>query len=261
MKLVTVVNYIKGLRKNKYYSRFIEIFRPIKYEQEPFDLIKKREIFYKKFIKPNDLVFDVGANVGNRILPFINIGARVIAFEPQKKCRKILNKRFGKNITVVKNGVSNKIEKRTFYISNANTLSSFSKKWIDSVKNNRFNGLSWSPSEEVSMITLDLAISKYGKPSFIKIDVEGFELEVLEGLNEVINFISFEYTTPEQNIDAINCVNKILSLESTATFNYSIGESMDFKFNNWINGTQMIEHIKSFEFEQSGFGDIYASLK
>ena len=94
---------------------------------------KNHLILLKKFIKPNDLVFDVGANVGNRILPFINIGARVIAFEPQKKCRKILNKRFGKNITVVKNGVSNKIEKRTFYISNANTLSSFSKKWIDSM--------------------------------------------------------------------------------------------------------------------------------
>lgn len=41
--------------------------------------------FYKQFIQPKDLVFDVGANVGSRVKLFLNIGAKVVAFEPQKE--------------------------------------------------------------------------------------------------------------------------------------------------------------------------------
>ena len=46
--------------------------------------------FYKKLINPNDLVFDIGANIGNRVESFLKCGARVVAIEPQPDCVNIL---------------------------------------------------------------------------------------------------------------------------------------------------------------------------
>ena len=41
------------------------------------------ERLYAGFVKPGDLVFDVGAHVGDRVRAFRRLGARVIAVEPQ----------------------------------------------------------------------------------------------------------------------------------------------------------------------------------
>jgi len=258
MKIETVINLFKGLRKSNFFSAIRENIKPIEYEIESNEVIEQRKNFYNQFISENNLVFDVGANIGNRIVPFLKLKAKVVAFEPQKKCVKILKRRFGKEIEIVKNGLSNQIEIRTFFVSNANTLSSFSERWINSVKNERFSGLNWKATNQIQMITLDLAIRKYGKPDFIKIDVEGFELEVLQGLNTSIKYISFEYTTPEQNEDAIKCIDRILQLNPETLFNYSEGESMSLKFENWIDGIKMKNHVLTNEFINSGFGDIYA---
>jgi FkbM family methyltransferase len=43
------------------------------------------------------------------------------------------------------------------------------------------------------MTTMDTLISLYGKPDYCKIDVEGFEINVLKGLNIPLNLVSFEY--------------------------------------------------------------------
>ena len=56
--------------------------------------------FYKKFINPNDLVFDVGANVGNRVGAFLKCHAKVVAVEPQPYCVKILREKFDDKITI-----------------------------------------------------------------------------------------------------------------------------------------------------------------
>ena len=58
-------------------------------------LLPVRTAFYKQFIDQNDLVFDVGANEGNRVQPFLACYARVIAVEPQPSCIDILYKKFG----------------------------------------------------------------------------------------------------------------------------------------------------------------------
>lgn len=42
--------------------------------------------FYSKFIKADDLVFDIGANIGTRVKIFLKLGANVVAFEPQPDC-------------------------------------------------------------------------------------------------------------------------------------------------------------------------------
>src|SRR5512135_734277 len=66
--------------------------------------------FYAKFVKKGDLCFDVGANVGNRTAVFADIGARVIAVEPQEACVAVLQKRFGRTptVTVLKTALGEK---------------------------------------------------------------------------------------------------------------------------------------------------------
>ena len=46
---------------------------------------------------PPFLVFDLGANVGHSCQMFLNLGAKVICVEPEKKNLEILHRRFGGN--------------------------------------------------------------------------------------------------------------------------------------------------------------------
>jgi hypothetical protein len=98
----------------------------------------RRITFYSSFIRWDDLCFDIGANIGNRISPLLAIGALVVAVEPQKAYGKFLKYKFGNKINVVPNGAGCKIGKETLYIADASTISSFSTEWIESVKTDRF---------------------------------------------------------------------------------------------------------------------------
>ena len=102
--------------------------------------------------------------------------------------------------------------------------------------------------------TLDAAIQKYGIPGFVKIDVEGYEFDVLKGLGTQIPVISFEYT-PEMTADAIKCLERISQL-GTYEFKISFGESMLFHSDVQMPKDEMTEFLLS---NRSGeFGDIYA---
>jgi FkbM family methyltransferase len=219
--------------------------------------VELRVNFYKQFIDSGDLVFDVGANVGNRITPLLEIGANVIAVEPQEYCIKVLEAKFGNKITIVKNGLGEKEEKKDFYIADASTISSFSTEWIEAVKKDRFKEFNWKAANKIQLTTMDKLISTYGLPKFVKIDVEGYELEVLKGLTQIIPLISYEYTTPEQTDKALACLNLLHSITPKIECNYSVGESMNFELSTWKTKEEMEEIINSSNFISTGFGDIY----
>ena len=219
--------------------------------------VELRKAFYAQFINPGDVCFDVGANAGNRITPILELKAKVIAVEPQESCQAILKKKFGNRITLVCNGLGEKEEIKEFYIADASTISSFSTEWIESVKKDRFKDHKWNTVQKIRMTTLDKLIEKYGMPKFIKIDVEGYELEVLKGLHSSVPYLSYEYTTPEQTDKAIACMDYLAALNPGILCNYSIGESMDLEMDKWVCRDEMFAIINSPEFIASGFGDIY----
>ena len=219
--------------------------------------------FYKQFIKPNDLVFDVGANVGSRVKLFLNIGAKVIAFEPQKElCNhmhgylKRHSKFFLENIALGASAGSAELK-----ISDAHVLSSMSNRWIDATKESgRFAQYTWGKSVTVEMSTLEEKMKKYGEPTFIKIDVEGFELEVLEGLNTPVKGISIEFCAEDLG-NSLNCLNNISRL-GNYIFNYSEGETLSFGENQWIEIDEFKSNLKSdCSKKPKLWGDIYARLK
>jgi FkbM family methyltransferase len=241
--------------------RFLISIRVKLFSESEEDSLARRKKFYSSFIKKGDLCFDVGSNLGNRIDPLLQIEAKVLAVEPQKSCYEFLTSKYGNRIILVTKGLGDKEEVKQFYISNVSTNSSFSEEWINAVKAERFKEYRWDDVTEIEMTTLDKLILEYGVPVFIKIDVEGYELEVLKGLNTPINLISFEYTTPEQTAKAIDCITQIQMVNKNIECNYSIGDSMEFELKSWLPVNQMKEHILSKYFINTAFGDIYVRTK
>ena len=184
------------------------------------ELAKKRIKFYQNFIDPGDLVFDVGAHLGNRVEAFLAIGARVVAVEPQESCSKILRKKFGQTVSIIKKGLGSTIGKKKFYISSVTTLSTFSDQWISAVKQGRFKKQKWNDVGEIEITTLDNLIEKSGNPDFVKIDVEGYEAEVLKGLSKSVKMLSYEYTTPEMFEKVLECLNLVYKINKNILCNY-----------------------------------------
>jgi len=228
-------------------------------------IIQKRRKFYTQFLtNQGDIYFDVGANYGNRIEPIINNGLKIIAVEPQVKCIEYLTQVYKNKITVIPKGLGEKEETKTLFIANASPISSFSKDWIDATQESgRFSQYNWNQEQKVEMTTLDNLISEHGKPRFIKIDVEGFEYQVLKGLSHPIEHISFEYTIPERKDDILQCIDQIVKIagNNQVQFNYSIGESMDWALNEWLSPQKMKQELDTDRFMTSNFGDVYAKTK
>ncbi len=222
------------------------------------ELTLNRKSFFEGFLAKGELCFDVGANVGNRITPFLQLGAKVVAVEPQEPCYRLLKWKFGNKITLVTKGLCEKECVRKFHIStNTSAISSFSDEWINSVKVDRFSQNDWDKTIEVEMTTLDNLIKEYGKPSFIKIDVEGYELEVLNGLSQPIKMISIEFTVPEQSNKIVECIDRIKSINPDIECNFTIGEETKFAKDKWLTVQELYELIKTQEFIWYRFGDIY----
>ena len=220
-----------------------------------FSKSERRE-FYRQFIQPGDLCFDVGANIGNRTVIFLELGAKVIAIEPQQKCYEKLIKRFGNKIELVTKGLGEKESVEKLYVSELSAISSFSKEHIEVMKEDRFKGTNWNTSVDIEMTTLDTLLDKYGTPVFCKIDVEGYEYDVLKGLSKPLKTISLEYIVPENLQVLINCINHLNKLGSIEC-NYSFAEKMNLSLSNWISGKEMLNYIQTKEFLDTSWGDIY----
>ncbi len=216
----------------------------------------ERKQFYGQFLKQGDLCFDVGANKGNRTIIFLELGAKVVAVEPQVECYEHLTKRFGNKIELVKKGLGEKESTATMYVSGSTLISSFSKNHVDMMQEDRFKGANWGETIDIEMTTLDHLIEKYGIPTFCKIDVEGYEYDVLKGLSKPLVALSLEYIVPENTQVLVDCLKHLANLGNIEC-NFSHGETMKFNLSQWKSGQEMIDYVQTDDFINTSYGDVY----
>ena len=132
-----------------------------------------------KIIKPGDVCWDIGANIGFYtcfLASQVGDSGTVVAFEPASRTYGYLHENVSlnqfTNVTVVNKGLGDKTEQRHLYYSEAElTEGTASLMYVNSRM----------ASERVTLDTIDNFVREMPVPDFIKIDVEGYQLEVLRG--------------------------------------------------------------------------------
>lgn len=210
--------------------------------------------FYRNLLPDQSLCFDIGAHFGAKSEALLQTGASVVAFEPNPAVLSELTARCGGNphwslVTTALGSAPALLEMNLHHRSGE---SSFDPAWK--------GGAGFIARMHVPVMTLDAAIEAFGVPWYCKIDVEGWEEEVLRGLNRPIPLISFEFHINEEITPRSRRCLQRLSDFGPAMVNVTPAESSVFHLPQWVPLDEFVDWYPG-DLERSlplyPVGDIY----
>ncbi len=201
--------------------------------------------FYRKALGDKlDLVFDVGANNGDKAWVFRQISNRVVCVEPDAGSFTVLSARYGRDprVFLERAAVGDREGELTLFVeAEGSAFNTVSEKWkhviLEEHKPHNFQEVT------VLVTTLERLIAKYSVPDFLKIDVEGYELPALLGLNRLIPVISFEANLPFFREETMQIVNRLLQQNRSALFN--LRGASDFIFPSYATFSQIRSYLET----------------
>jgi FkbM family methyltransferase len=218
--------------------------------------------FYREFLGPGDVAFDVGAHVGSRVRAWRKLGARVVAVEPQPDFVRVLRLLFGRDpgVVIVPDALGAEPGTAQLGVSTATpTVSSMAAGWrADVAHDASFARVRWDRTVDVTVTTLDALVAQHGEPAFCKVDVEGFELDVLAGLSTPLRALSFEYLPPAH--DAALAVLARVEELGDYRYNYSPVETLTWASPEWVDAGGLRALLDRYR-PLGRSGDVYARAR
>lgn len=203
--------------------------------------------FFRKFIKDGDLVIDIGANIGDTTVPMgIAAGKNglTLGFEPNPYIFKILDKnaslnKENTNIIPYLNAITVH-EAEFFYLSSE---ASFSNGYISPIVDKSKHGKFIFDQKVKGIVLSELLEKEYkhklDRLSFIKVDTEGYDKEILKSISNILckykpSIVAeiYPFNTDEEKMELFQVLKKL---------NYQI-----FKFDDFLVDTAF-EEIKNKE--------------
>ena len=218
--------------------------------------------FYRQFLSPGDLAFDIGAHVGNRTRAMLRSGARVIAVEPQPILARFLRSTLPRErVVLVESAVGSQEGWTDIHVSRRHpTVSSGSGRFLGAVEgSNGFEQVRWDSIVKARVLTLDGLVERFGVPRLVKIDVEGMEPEILAGLTRPLPILAAEFLPAALPL-AIECLDRITALSAEYRFNIVMGEDTNFVAERWTDRNG-VEDLVARQAQSGRSGDIYACLE
>ncbi|TFV91569.1 FkbM family methyltransferase [Blastococcus sp. CT_GayMR20] len=203
---------------------------------------RNQRALFSDLIRPGDLVFDVGANIGEFTAAFRDCGARVVAVEPQPRLAAHLRRRYrsDRDVTVVATALSDHDGEATLYCTTADALATLEETRATGGAVGAGAELEWTTSIRVPLRTMDSLVGEHGRPVLIKIDVEGHEAAVVRGLTHGRPLVFFEV-----NRESIDAVLDLLTERGYQEFLLRVGERPEWDSPRPAPADRMRERIAS----------------
>ena len=240
-----------------------DLYQRLRFPKE-FKKSQEEPNFYKNFLKihpsKNNLIFDVGANKGNKAKIFSKLSKKVVAFEPSEKLYNLLKGKFRNfNIIILNCALGSRVSESQMYLVEKNeAYNSLNKKHIETTTSSR--GIATLNSVKIQKVKVEVIenfIQKYGIPKYIKIDVEGYELEVLKGLLTPVPMLSFEANLPEFLEEAIQSILLLDNL-SPEGYRFNFVNDLNFLEEEFMNKNEAINYLRNMK---GRYLEIYAILQ
>jgi FkbM family methyltransferase len=230
------------------YNIYLSVFRRQAAEQ------RRQEFRFYDSVVGRDrlLIFDIGANAGHKANIFRQLAKRVVCVEPTPSAIESLRRRFRyeSRVNIVPKGAGDSEKSCQFHVFNeVGAYNTVSTKLVEALRTASFDfcvpQLAPAQSITIEMTTLDALIRQFGRPYYVKIDVEGHEVAVIRGLSEAIPLVSFECNLPEFTEETMECIGRLSRIAMDATFQYVITEPpVAFESKRWMSPTELTETIR-----------------
>jgi len=225
--------------------RYFKDGRPVTWRSREFH-------FYRGLLGGRDrglLIFDVGANRGQRTDVFLRLGARVVSVDPDETNQRLLARKYRKRpVTIVGKALSDTERVETLRVtSRGSGLNTLSEKWVQTLTQSPAKlgaRVDYPLTQRVETTTLALLMESHGVPRYIKIDVEGHESHVLRGMGRPVPFVSFEAILPEFAPETSECIGILGGFSAGGRFNFSRECYKGVCLEKWVSGPEIIAILK-----------------